>query len=600
MRRWQGRVANTYSAKDRQNMTLGVVASLRRRTRVMHASIVLLIIGQGVTLSPLMASELIGRAVVVGQWTAQTAQSVQGRVSTPAVRVNRTVPRVSAPSYTVDFGPAPSVETLAAARLFPEPLVPVGAIPSVSENIALARALERYAGAGTRPGRVQLLEDYLRAEPASPWRASVAANLGTVLWREGYFSRAATYWAMAWETAKSATVSRERAVAEHAIGELMMHHMTFGQVAPLEARVKELEGYPITGTAGTRVETARDGLWILHNEHDMAVFSGPTALLSLMDQVGTPTATSRETIHRYQPSHSGTTLSQLNALADRAGLRLVSRKVEHAAEIPVPAVIHLRSDHYSTVIERRDGGYVLRDPALGGLMLLSDVALQDEMSGFILVLERSAGIGRAVSDEEAAQVVGHCIGGTPGHDEPCEGSCSPEGPSPSPGSDSGPGSPPPPAPPPPPGGGPGNPPANGGDGPGDTGGGDGDVDADSGEAPGGTDSCGMPMYRLHLMSATTKVADRPCGYTPPIGPSVSLQLRYASRSTRLPQIPDYGHVGPLWSHDWMSWVEDNNTSYAAPYSWENVVVRGDTFEQYQQLQRVHALAQSGDVSKGEP
>ncbi len=72
------------------------------------------------------------------------------------------------------------------------------------DNVALARALEQYAAAADRPLRAQVIEDYLGAAPQSPWRASVALNLGTVLWREGYFTRAARYWTDAWELAKGA------------------------------------------------------------------------------------------------------------------------------------------------------------------------------------------------------------------------------------------------------------------------------------------------------------------------------------------------------------------------------------------------------------
>ncbi|MGE4223712.1 MAG: cysteine peptidase family C39 domain-containing protein [Vicinamibacterales bacterium] len=350
----------------------------------------------------------------------------------------------------------------------------------------------------------------------------------------------------------------------------------------LEARVKELEGYAISGSAGTKVEAAREGLWILLNAHEKAIFSGPTALNSLMDQVGTPNPTSRDLLKAYEPAHRGTTLEALGDLARRTGLRVAARHVERAAEIPVPSVVHLRSDHYTTLIERRDGSYVFRDPALGGMMVMGEAALDDEMSGFVLVPVSKGEVGRPVTDEEAATVVGHCAPGLPGSDEPCLENCSPDGPSPGPGSgpNTGPGPAPPPPPPPPPGGGNTTNSPNTGSGPADTGGGEATARTALADWTVGPICTGMPTYQIHLLSASTKLSDRPCTYVPPLGPPVSLQLRYASRSTRLPQVPAYGHVGPLWSHDWMSWVEDNNTSSGAPYSWENVVVRGDTFEQY--------------------
>ena len=502
-------------SKDMRIMKLRVVAGLRRRTRVMHALVVTLIFAQGAVLSPLFANELMGRVVTLAEWGGQAADAARRNLPGPRVRVNRSVPRVSPPNLRVAFGDSPTTESLAGARIFSEPLVAVGAPPSAADNAALARALEAYALGGA-VDRLTLLEGYLATNQASPWRASVAANLGTALWREGYFSRAARFWSEAWELAKDATDRRQKAVADIAIAELMTHHMTFGQVAALEARAKELEGRPIGGTAGNQVQTALEGLGMLVNHHESAVFSGPVALIGLMDQVGAPNGDSRRTITSYLPSHEGTTLSELRDLGSRAGLHVQMRHVASLAEVPVPSVVHLKSQHFSTVIERTGDGYVIRDPALGGIKTLSAAALQDEMSGYLLVPEHTAGVGRPVSSEEAQVVVGHCHPGLPGPDEPC------------------------------------------------------------GCGGGG----GMPVPTLHPMNATVILNDTPLAYAPPIGPPVNFHLRYTQRTARLPAIPASGHVGSLWSHDWMSWVEDNTTWAGVPGYWATVVVRGETEEDY--------------------
>ena len=90
------------------------------------------------------------------------------------------------------------------------------------------------------------------------------------------------------------------------------------------------------------------------------------------------------------------------------------RHVAQPLELPVPAVVHLKSEHYSAVVERKDGAYVLRDLALGGTMTLTEAALADEMSGFVLVPEASGSVGRGVTEGEGQAVVGHCIPGVPG------------------------------------------------------------------------------------------------------------------------------------------------------------------------------------------
>ena len=35
-------------------------------------------------------------------------------------------------------------------------------------------------------------------------------------------------------------------------------------------------------------------------------------------------------------------------------------------EIPVPSIVHFRSQHYSAIVGQQDGKYILMDPGLGG------------------------------------------------------------------------------------------------------------------------------------------------------------------------------------------------------------------------------------------
>lgn len=503
-------------AKDRPPMRLRLVSRFRRMPRVTGVLVSTLILGQGTILSPLVAGELRGRADTLALWGAQAATAAQRRLPTTRVRVNRTVPRVSPPVLTVAFGASPTAEALSRARVFPEPLVPVGGVPSRAENVALARALEAFAAGPERTDRARVLQAYLAEAQGTPWRASVAVNLGTMLWRDGYFSRATQYWTDAWDAAKTATAPREKAVADVAMAELLTHHLTFGQVPALERRLGELEGRPIGGTAGNKVETAREGLGNLRFHHGTALFSGTAALSALLDQMGTPHAESRKTVMAYQPGHDGMTLADVQALGMRAGMAVQMRRVSTLSELPMPAIVHFKSEHYSTVVEHTSEGYVLRDAALGGFVTVSAAALEDEMSGFVVVPQASANVGRAVTATEATTVVGHCVPGTPNPNPPCP-------------------------------------------------------------CPGGG---GMPVATLHPMTASVFLTDTPLSYSPPRGPSVAFRLQYSQRTTRLPQIPTFGHTGPLWSHNWMSWVTDNVTSSGVPGHWADVVVRAETVEQY--------------------
>lgn len=75
---------------------------------------------------------------------------------------------------------------------------------------------------------------------------------------------------------------------------------------------------------------------------------------------------------------------------------MTKRFVATPADVPVPSVLHLKSQHYSAVIGRQDGGLLVKDPALGGEVVLSAAALADEMTGYVLVPAAARPVGRVV------------------------------------------------------------------------------------------------------------------------------------------------------------------------------------------------------------
>ena len=154
----------------------------------------------------------------------------------------------------------------------------------------------------------------------------------------------------------------------------------------IEQRLKEIEARDVRGPAGTKVSAARIGLSVLTNHHELAIFSGPEALKMYLTVAPTSTLEkSVRTIAAYHPSMAGTRIHELRDLAASAGLRL---EVVHAApvgDIPVPSVVHFRSQHYAAIVAREGETYVLRDPSLGGTLRLTGAALRDETSGYFLV-----------------------------------------------------------------------------------------------------------------------------------------------------------------------------------------------------------------------
>jgi len=277
--------------------------------------------------------------------------------------------------------------------------------------------------------------------------------------------------------------------------------VSFGQMERMGTLFAAIEGRNVRGTAGSQVSVAREGYMLLSTNHEMATFSGPAALVGYLSVSPTRSPEqSRRTIYAYHSPMTGTSLADLHVLARDAGLGLEMVHLSPMGDIPVPSIVHLKSQHYSVVIGEKDGRYVIRDPALGGLQSMSGAALRDEATGYLLVSPalRTALGARVVRDEEAAAVLGHCQpGGPAANDPPC--------------------------------------PNCGGGGPG----------------PGG-----MPSYSFHPQKVSLIIDDVPLGYTPPVGAPINFHLSYDHRENRHPQTFNFGHVGPMWSHNWLSYVTE--------------------------------------------
>ena len=507
------------------------VSALRRSSRVMRVATASVIASQLLMATPVFAQDAVKATV---RATSRAAADLQRKLAKTRVRVNRTVPAVTRASLDATFGLNATTDAIQKARLFPERLVPTSP-PRDDENRELVRVLDQWT-ASAPDDRARLIEDFVRDHPASPWRASLLANLAGLMSKEGYFSRAAAYWTQAWELARDSTDLDVRAIADFALGESLSQMETFGQVDRLDARLKEADGRDVRGRAGVKLSEAREGLAILRNHHQIALFSGPEALKALLAVVGhKDPATAVKTIDAYHPTVEGTSLVELRDLADRVGAPLQMWTATTPASFPVPSIVHLRSQHFSAIVGYRDGRYQMLDPALGGEWWASEEALRDESSGFALASARPSGSEwRAASAAEAHTVVGHCLPGKPSSlDPPC--------------------------------------PNCGGGGPG---------------------SNGMPSYAFHPTTAALTIDDAPVGYTPAVGADMQFRLSYNHRETRQPATPGYGNVGSQWSLNWLGYMFDNVSMVMPPYTMKGVYLRGAGLEVYSPYDTMNVLSKA--------
>lgn len=163
-------------------------------------------------------------ALLCGGTVAQYAQNkpltVQGAITKapPGLRaVNRTVPKVFPPKTGLEFSANPTIQEIFRARVFEEPLVPIGGQPSADENAALTAALLGYAKR-SGPDDFASLTGFLEKHPKSPWRAALLTCLGLEYYNTAHYSLALEAWEKAWPLAKDATDDKGKAIADRAAG----------------------------------------------------------------------------------------------------------------------------------------------------------------------------------------------------------------------------------------------------------------------------------------------------------------------------------------------------------------------------------------------
>ena len=442
----------------------------------------------------------------------------------PQVKPNRRPPSVKPVPQTPVFSTWPTDAEIFRARVFSEPLVPIGATKP-EENAALARALTAYQRGGGGEQNEDLVA-FLEGHQVSPWRASLQLNLGTVHRRTGYFTRALVAWEEAWGIAKSAATPRGGAVADRAVGELAQLHARLGNQERLEQLFTELEGRDVGGAAGELLAGAKRGLWLMQNQPERAFRCGPLAIDRILASVK-PGYRGDVRLHTYPSTSRGTTLLEMRTLANEFELGLqAAHREDRASEVLVPALVHWKAGHFAALVKDENGRYLIQDPTFGEEIWVSRRALDDETSGYMLVRKGALPEGwRSVPDAEAESVRGK--GATNEskiqNQKPC--------------------------------------------------------DHQSGGSGGCGGFCpkGLAVYSFHTMLVNLHITDTPLGYSPPRGPAVSLSLTYNQREAFQPQVFSYGNVGPKWNYGWQSYIEDDPATPSQPV---DLYVRGGGQESY--------------------
>src|SRR5688572_13910921 len=88
----------------------------------------------------------------------------------------------------------------------------------------------------------------------------------------------------------------------------------------------------------------------------------------------------------------------------------------------------------------------------------------------------------------------------------------------------------------------------------------------------------MAAYNVHLMLVSLNIVDEPVRYTTALGPPVRFVATYNQREVYQPQTFTYTNLGPKWTFDWLSYIEDDPAS--RPSQDVKLYVRGGGQETY--------------------
>ena len=494
------------------------------------------------TIKALASLLIAGTACFAIVWPAQS-QLASHQVSAPSVGVTKSATtstkaaKHSAPVQVV-MPPAPPI------KLFPgfeEGVVATGPVTDAETN-DLDAALKAFHDAPLSAAKgsdysdyAQPLLAYIAAHPKSNWNTGLYLNLGLGYYHAGYYSKAFDAYGKAWETGKGAEGYQAHLMVDRALGELAMMHSRVGHEKELGDLLGEVVNKRAMGGPGAvKVHNARDAMWVFHHDQGSAFLCGPQALRNVLITLKAKPKQIKVTENARSGPH-GFSLTELAALADKAGFKYKLIKREPGQPVPVPSVINWNVHHYAAIVSITDDDkYLVQDPTFGdSARVMSQKVIDAEGSGYFLVPAKMAAIkksGWRIVDPKSQEAhdaygMGQSMQSTLGNTTtvnciPCMLIQA-------------------------------------------------TVDfvmdvrsAFAGQMPTSTIVAEGNMSAATVMSgnANLHIDDTPVGYKPQVGPSAKVSVFYNAQEALQPATFSFSNLSPAWSHGWMAYIYDDPTS----------------------------------------
>jgi RHS repeat-associated protein len=428
------------------------------------------------------------------------------------VAVNRTLPKgIIAPGSIMRarFSKEPPNEEMYTAHIFEEPLVSTSGIEVPGENAALVYALAAFSQRSSADDFSSITQ-FLNRNPDTHWRGALLANLGIIYRRSGYYNQAMNSWEEAWKILKGQTERKVKVLADRVASELLLINAWVGRQDRIEELLKEIDKRVIEGPAVERVSSMRAALWTMKNKPGLSFKCGPYALNKLYS-LKDSTEAFNDKLMEVQSTSQGFSLLDLEKMSQDVGMDYQMAFRSPGAAVITNAVVHWKLNHYSALLQLESGHFKCQDATMGTVygqeFWLSPAAIDSSASGYFLVPNGALPSGwRQVSASEGAQVFGK------GQENPDNGK---------------------------------------------------HVSNCDGQEPNCNNRSAMARANVHLLSVSLHIFDRPVYYTPPIGPAMIWDVDYHQRDSYQPANFSYSNIGPKWTFNWLSYVQDNPTNLSA-------------------------------------
>jgi len=321
-------------------------------------------------------------------------------------------------------------------------------------------------------------------------------NAGEELYTAGCYSESLSVLKKAWEQAQAMVPEHwmEHKLIARIGARLGGLYARLGRTSDLRALLAVMEGRPIEGAETLAFNNLRQAAEGMEQFPEHSFKCGPLALGKVISTLR-PGSEEPRRIAEIASPRTGFSLADVVKLGDEIGFPVKAVRPGES-HVPVPSVVHWRSDHYAAITQVNEGRYLVEDPTFQRSVWMSPEALYREGSGFFIVPADRADPGWALaSAEQAASTFGK---GAPSQTE---------------------------------------------------------TDDQGGDDDGKSCPAGMPVAGFNNFYGALTVRDMPLFYTPPVGPAVEVELSYFDASNYDNTTAQHGHPGKKWLLGWVRHIE---------------------------------------------